>query len=79
MKKMQNMGGFFVAAVTPFDEQGKFSAPALHKLMDKTNRRGAKRLSDRRQQRGNARCSRMRNAWRGCRPPRNTKTAQRRS
>ena len=36
MKKMQDMGGFFVAAVTPYDEQGQFSAPALHKLMDKT-------------------------------------------
>ena len=27
MKKMQDMGGFFVAAVTPYDEQGRFSAP----------------------------------------------------
>ena len=42
MKKMQDMGGFFVAAVTPFDEQGRFSAPALHKLMDKTIAEGAK-------------------------------------
>ena len=35
MKKMQNMGGFFVAAITPFDAEGKFSAPALHRLMEK--------------------------------------------
>ena len=42
MKKMQNMSGFFVAAVTPFDEAGKFSASALHKLMDKTIAEGAK-------------------------------------
>lgn len=42
MKKMQDMGGFFVAAVTPYDEQGRFSAPALHKLMDKTIAEGAK-------------------------------------
>mgnify|MGYP005970701709 FL=1 len=41
MKKMQNMGGFFVAAVTPFDENGKFNGPALHKLMDKTIAEGA--------------------------------------
>ena len=41
MKKMQNMGGFFVAAVTPFDENGKFNAPALHQLMDKTIAEGA--------------------------------------
>lgn len=41
MKKMENMGGFFVAAVTPFDAQGKFSAPTLHKLMDKTIAEGA--------------------------------------
>ena len=25
MKKMENMGGFFVAAITPFDENGKFN------------------------------------------------------
>ena len=43
MKKMQNMSGFFVAAVTPFDEAGKFSASALHKLMDKTIAEGATR------------------------------------
>ena len=36
MKKMQDMGGFFVAAVTPFDENGKFNATALIKLRDKT-------------------------------------------
>lgn len=41
MSKMENMGGFFVAAVTPFDEAGRFSAPALHKLMDKTIAQGA--------------------------------------
>ena len=33
MKKMENMGGFFVAAVTPFDAQGRFHADALHRLM----------------------------------------------
>ena len=36
MKKMENMGGFFVAAVTPFDAQGQFNPAALHKLMDRT-------------------------------------------
>ena len=41
MKKMENMGGFFVAAVTPYDEAGRFSAAALHKLMDKTIAEGA--------------------------------------
>ena len=41
MEKMQNMGGFFVAAITPFDAEGKFSAPTLHKLMDKTIAEGA--------------------------------------
>ena len=41
MKKMENMGGFFVAAITPFDSEGKFSAPMLHKLMDKTIAEGA--------------------------------------
>ncbi len=41
MKKMENMGGFFVAAITPFDAAGKFSAPTLHKLMDKTIAEGA--------------------------------------
>lgn len=46
MKKMQNMGGFFVAAVTPFDENGKFNAPALHKLMDKTIAEGANGFLD---------------------------------
>ena len=48
MKKMQDMGGFFVAAVTPYDEQGRFSAPALHKLMDKTIAEGAKGFLQRR-------------------------------
>lgn len=41
MKKMENMGGFFVAAVTPFDAQDRFDASALHKLMDKTIAEGA--------------------------------------
>lgn len=41
MKKMENMGGFFVAAVTPFDAQGRFNASALHALMDKTIAEGA--------------------------------------
>ena len=41
MKKMENMGGFFVAAITPFDAQGKFSAPTLHRLMEKTISEGA--------------------------------------
>ena len=41
MKKMENMGGFFVAAITPFDAEGRFSAPTLHRLMDKTIAEGA--------------------------------------
>lgn len=41
MKKMENMGGFFVAAVTPYDENGQFSKAALHQLMDKTIAEGA--------------------------------------
>lgn len=41
MKKMENMGGFFVAAVTPFDAQGRFHADALHRLMAKTMEEGA--------------------------------------
>lgn len=41
MKKMENMGGFFVAAITPFDAQGRFSRQALHALMDKTIAEGA--------------------------------------
>ncbi|MDO5297786.1 MAG: dihydrodipicolinate synthase family protein [Clostridia bacterium] len=41
MKKMENMGGFFVAAITPFDAQGKFNAKALHAVMDKTIGEGA--------------------------------------
>ena len=41
MKKMENMGGFFVAAITPFDAQGKFSEKTLHALMDRTIEQGA--------------------------------------
>jgi len=41
MQKMQNMGGFFVAAITPFDEEGRFCAKALHQVMDKTIAQGA--------------------------------------
>lgn len=41
MKKMENMGGFFVAAITPYDENGQFSKNALHQLMDKTIAEGA--------------------------------------
>lgn len=41
MEKMQNMGGFFVAAITPFDAQGRFSAGALHRIMDRTIAQGA--------------------------------------
>lgn len=41
MKKMENMGGFLVAAITPFDENGQFSASALHALMDRTIAQGA--------------------------------------
>lgn len=41
MQKMENMGGFFVAAITPFDEQGRFSAKTLHALMDRTIDQGA--------------------------------------
>lgn len=41
MQKMENMGGFFVAAITPFDGQGRFSAKALHALMDRTIDQGA--------------------------------------
>jgi N-acetylneuraminate lyase len=38
---MENMGGFFVAAITPFDSEGKFNPDALHKLMDRTIDQGA--------------------------------------
>lgn len=78
MKKMQNMSGFFVAAVTPFDEAGKFSASALHKLMDKTIAEGAKGFLI---GGSSAECprSRMWNAWRGWRPPRSIRIAPRRS
>ena len=41
MKKMENMGGFFVAAVTPYDAEGQFNQAALHQLMDKTIAEGA--------------------------------------
>ena len=41
MKKMENMGGFFVAAVTPYGEDGQFNQAALHQLMDKTIAEGA--------------------------------------
>ena len=41
MKKMENMGGFFVAAITPFDAAGKFNPDALHKLMARTMDQGA--------------------------------------
>jgi len=41
MQKMQGMGGFFVAAVTPFDAEGKFSPGALQQLMDRTTDQGA--------------------------------------
>lgn len=41
MKKMQGMGGFFVAAITPFDAQGRFNPDALHRIMDKTIAQGA--------------------------------------
>jgi len=41
MKKMENMGGFFVAAITPFDAEGKFNPGMLHKLMDRTIDQGA--------------------------------------
>ena len=41
MKKMQGMGGFFVAAITPYDAQGRFNAAALHAVMDRTIAQGA--------------------------------------
>ena len=41
MEKMQNMGGFLVAAITPFDKEGPFSASTLHALMDRTIEQGA--------------------------------------
>ena len=41
MDKMQGMGGFFVAAVTPFDAQGRFNASALQAVMDRTISQGA--------------------------------------
>ena len=41
MKKMENMGGFFVAAITPFDAAGKFNPDALHQLMARTIDQGA--------------------------------------
>lgn len=41
MKKMQGMGGFFVAAVTPLDSEGRFNPAALHQIMDRTIAQGA--------------------------------------
>ena len=41
MKKMENMSGFIVAAITPFDSEGKFNPDMLHKLMDRTIDQGA--------------------------------------
>lgn len=41
MEKMQGMGGFFVAAVTPYDAQGRVNPGALHALMDRTLSQGA--------------------------------------
>ncbi len=41
MKKMENMNGFLVAAITPFDAEGKFNERALHALMDRTIDQGA--------------------------------------
>lgn len=41
MKKLQGMGGFFVAAITPLDEKGKFNPKALHQIMDQTIVQGA--------------------------------------
>ena len=41
MKKMENMSGFLVAAITPFDANGQSSAKALHALMDRTIAQGA--------------------------------------
>ena len=41
MKKMENMGGFFVAAVTPYGADGQLNQPVLHQLMDKTIAEGA--------------------------------------
>lgn len=41
MEKMRDMGGFFVAAITPLDAQGKFNKTALHQIMDKTISQGA--------------------------------------
>ena len=41
LKKMQDMGGFFVAAITPYDAQGRFNPAALHALMDRTIAQGA--------------------------------------
>lgn len=41
MKTMQDMSGFFVAAITPLDEMGRLNEDALYKLMDKTIAEGA--------------------------------------
>ena len=42
MKKMEGMEGFLVAAVTPFDAEGKINRPAMEKLMDKNIGEGAR-------------------------------------
>ena len=41
MEKMQGMNGFLVAAITPFDEEGKLNVPVLYQLMDRTIEQGA--------------------------------------
>lgn len=41
MEKLKGMGGFFVAAVTPYDAQGRVNPDALHKLMARTVSQGA--------------------------------------
>lgn len=41
MEKLRDMGGFFVAAVTPYDAAGRFSAERLHALMARTAAQGA--------------------------------------
>ena len=42
MEKLRDMGGFFVAAVTPYDEAGRFSPERLHRLMARTASQGAR-------------------------------------
>ena len=41
MKKMEGMGGFFVAAVTPYDQEGNINAEAMTALMDRNLEEGA--------------------------------------